>query len=123
MKEITVDFTKKLRSFTQNYFFMELSTTSGEIISLEEARRYTHAFQKRYPHEKKAFFAGAENLRKILEQPGCLGIRIYNGYSEDEETSNKVLIGIDAEGNDITEGIIVEKLTACPPLCTGSPGL
>jgi hypothetical protein len=102
---------------------MELSAQSGEIISLEEAKQYTHAFQKRNPDEKKAFFVGSINLRKILEQPGCTGIRIYNGYCEAEETQNRVLIGVDAKGNDIEEGIILDKLAACPPLCSGTPGL
>jgi len=99
---------------------MELSTQSGEIISLEEARRYTHAFQKRNLNEKKAFIVGAENLRKILEQPGCLGIRIYNGYCEEDDMQNRVLIGVDADGKDMETGIILDKLTPCPPGCTSS---
>lgn len=102
---------------------MEIKNTSGEIITLEEAKHYTHSFQKLYPNEKKAFFVGKEQLLKILEQPDCLGIRIYNGYSDDEETSNKVLIGVDSIGNDMEEGVILEKLVPCPPICTGSGGL
>lgn len=99
---------------------MELSNSSGEIISLEEARRYTHDFQKRNPDEKKAFIVGAENLRKILEQPGCLGIRIYNGYCEEDDMQNRVLIGVDADGKDMETGIILDKLTPCPPGCSSS---
>ena len=99
---------------------MELSNSSGEIISLEEARRYTHDFQKRNPDEKKAFIVGAENLWKILEQPGCLGIRIYNGYCEEDDMQNRVLIGVDADGKDMETGIILDKLTPCPPGCSSS---
>ena len=102
---------------------MEINESSGEIISLEEAKQYTHSFQKLYPDEKKAFFAGKENLLKILEQPDCLGIRIYNGYNDDEKASNKVLIGVDHKGDDMEEGIILEKLIPCPPICSGSGGL
>lgn len=102
---------------------MEINNTSGEIITLEEAKQYTHSFQKLYPNEKKAFFVGKENLLKILEQPDCLGIRIYNGYNDDENTSNKVLIGVDSNGDDMIDGIILEKLVPCPPICSGSGGL
>jgi hypothetical protein len=102
---------------------MEINNTSGEVITLEEAKQYTHSFQKLYPNEKKAFFVGKDQLLKILEQPDCLGIRIYNGYNDDEKVSNKVLIGVDSLGNDMEEGVILEKLIPCPPICSGSGGL
>ncbi len=102
---------------------MEINNTSGEVITLYEAKQYTHSFQKLYPNEKKAFFVGKDQLLKILEQQDCLGIRIYNGYNDNEKVSNKVLIGVDSEGNDVEAGIILEKLVPCPPICSGSGGL
>lgn len=102
---------------------MKINKNSGEIITLEEAKSYTHSFQRLYPQEKKAFFVGKDRLLQILEQPDCLGIRIYNGYNDDENTSNKVLIGVDSTGNDVEEGIIVEKLVPCPSVCTKPGGL
>lgn len=101
---------------------MEINKTSGEIITLEEAKKYTQSYQKLYPNEKKAFYVGRDQLMKILENSECMGVRIYNGFNDEDSQSNKVLIGVNSNGDDMTEDVILEKLVPCPPICSGGTG-
>jgi hypothetical protein len=52
----------------------------------------------------------------ILNQAGCHGIRIYYGRADDGQLS-LVMVGVDAEGNDIHEGELMEDGFPCPPFC------
>lgn len=64
----------------------------------------------------KAHFYGREVLQQLLEQPGCMGIRIY--YARDEKGQKQlVLVGADAEGNDM-EDLIMDGSSICPPDCS-----
>jgi hypothetical protein len=96
---------------------MKLDRNSAEVISLEEAVKYTHSFQRKNPYAIKAFFVGADKLELILEQENCIGIRIYNGYNREEDRENLVLVGVDVSGEDMTRGVILEELTPCPKVC------
>ena len=97
---------------------MTADKDSAEIITLQEATKFTTAFREKYPEEVKAFFVGTNKLNLILEQPGCIGIRIYNGYSQEEKRMNAVLIGVGADGNDLVNGVILEHLIPCPKFCS-----
>ena len=46
---------------------MTISKDSAEIITLAEAEAYTHSFQEAYPEEIKAYFAGNNKLKQVLE--------------------------------------------------------
>lgn len=96
---------------------MELNVNTGGEITLNEAIELVTAFRKRYPQEIKASFIGALNVTKILDQPGCIGIRIYNGYDENEGCMSQILVGVDANEKDMTNGVIMDRLRTCPPLC------
>jgi hypothetical protein len=64
----------------------------------------------------------ATAFQRILSQPGCVGIRIYPSLYEDG-TESLVLVGIDAQGNDMTAGELSNEPWECPPYCppTDSP--
>jgi hypothetical protein len=47
-------------------------------------------------------FVGKVILEKILAQPGCIGITIYQGLNEQKDKSY-VLVGIDSSNNPILE--------------------
>lgn len=102
---------------------MTTDKNSGEVISLDHSIEFTHAYQTENPDAIKAFFAGSDNVKRILEQENCIGIRIYNGYDTTRNKANLVLVGVNEEGEDITNGIIVEDLLACPPYCPKSSAL
>lgn len=102
---------------------MAIDSNTGEIISLPEAVNFVTAFQVRFPHEARAFFVGSNKITDLLEQPDCIGVRIYNGYDESEQVLNRVLVGVDSFGEDIAKGVIVEKLAPCPTICSANSPL
>jgi hypothetical protein len=86
-------------------------------ISLDEARKYVqrHTLSPIYPkHHGGSFDRGA--LDKILAQPDCARLRIYQGKNEDG-TPSLVLVGVDSAGKDMTKGCIMEMIDPCPPDC------
>lgn len=96
---------------------MEISKNSGEFINLENAIKYTEGFQTKFPDEINSYFVGAEKIKVLLEQDNCIGIRIYNGYNNQENKKNLVLIGVNTDNQDMTDGYIIERLITCPPIC------
>lgn len=96
---------------------MEINENTGGEITLAEAQKYVDAFRANYPKEVKAFFIGNSNVKKIMDQPDCIGIRIYNGYDSDANRLNLVLVGVDDQGRDMTKGVIMDKMLPCPTIC------
>ena len=86
-------------------------------VSLESAQRWTGKFQlDAKPGEIMAGYMAQNIFRKILEQPGCVGIRIYNARIDDGQPTF-VLVGVDGDGNDMVGGVIGEDIVPCPPRC------
>ena len=86
-------------------------------ISLTDAKRYIENYSKNptAPTIKGGFF-WREIFDKILEQPGCVGIRIY--YAKmDDGSPTFVIIGVDEQEKEITAGIIGQVVKPCPPYC------
>lgn len=102
---------------------MAINNNSGEVIQLDEAIEYTHAFQEDNPESIKAFFAGINKINHVLGQEDCIGIRFYSGLDPVTGVKNLVLVGVNQEGEDITEGVIVEKLITCPTICAKNSAL
>ena len=96
---------------------MTIDNNTGEVITLDEAINYTHTFQENNPDAIKSFFAGINKINCILEQDDCIGIRFYNREDPVTGKSNLVLGGVDKNGEDITQGVILERLTICPTHC------
>ena len=96
---------------------MAIDKNSGTIINIEEAKKYTKSLRENFPDETKAYFVGLDKVKLILEQENCLGFRIYNGYNKEIKKRNLVIIGVDKAKKDMTNGIIIEKLITCPPIC------
>lgn len=61
-------------------------------------------------------FFGKTALLAILNQTGCVGMRIYNAKFEDG-TATYVLVGVDSAGEDKEDGVIAEIAFPCPPNC------
>lgn len=55
-------------------------------------------------------------VREILDQKGAGGIRMYLAVGDDGGPT-LVLVGTDAEGNDMAQGTIAEEAYPCPPFC------
>ena len=95
--------------------------TEGTIIDLEQAATWTANYRKDAVANAdgivvKAHFYGRDILQKLLDQEGCMGIRMY--YSRDEKGQKQlVLVGADENGNDL-ESMVVDNGKICPPDCS-----
>jgi hypothetical protein len=99
---------------------MAFTGNEDHTITLEEASRLTRNFRKSAePGSKLGTFFGKSTLQQILDQRDCVGIRYYYGL-KDDGTPVLVLVGADANENDMVDGIIAEKGIPCPPAC-GEP--
>ena len=86
-------------------------------VSLESAQRWTGKFQlDAKPGDIMAGYMAQNIFKKILEQPGCIGIRIYNAKLDSGQPTF-VLVGVDGDGNDMVEGVIGEDVLPCPMWC------
>jgi len=82
--------------------------TVGEEISHELAADFIKSYDQAYPNETKWYCMGKNILEQILAQPGCAGIRFYNGINEKGQKT-LVYVGMDASGNDIVKRVVVEE--------------
>lgn len=51
-----------------------------------------------------------------------MGIKIYYALNEEGE-QQLLLVSTDIDGNNMEEGLILDKSTCCPPDCTGTGDL
>ena len=85
-------------------------------IALSEALQLVANFRKdtQAPKNQSGSFDRAAR-DNILAQPGYARLRYYHGRNEDG-LPNIVLVGVNAEGKDMT-AIIMERPGGCPPYC------
>jgi hypothetical protein len=86
-------------------------------VDLVTALRFikNHRSNLKAPSIKGGFFARSA-FDKILAQTGVMGIRYY--YAQmDDGTPTLVLVGVDVKGQDIQTGVIMERISPCPPFC------
>ena len=87
--------------------------------SKQDAAKYARRHRKAAKHDRPfppvAFHRDA--FDRILRQPGCMGIRSYPGLSDAGEPT-LVLVGVDADGNDMIEGALAQFGGVCPPSCS-----
>ncbi len=103
----------------------QISFTGKEdhSISLEDASNMTRNFQlQAAPNQIIGGFFGKDAVLAIISQEGAVGLRYYYGL-DDERTSHIILIGVDADGNDIIDGLLAERALRCPPNCRESNDL
>lgn len=87
-------------------------------ISLQQGIDYTTRFRAANPDATKAWmFWGKGGLTELMAQSKCAGIRIYNG-ADDKGVVTPVLVAVDAQGNDLTSGTLLELGMPCPIWCS-----
>ena len=87
-------------------------------ISLPDAAKKTKKYKEKKEH-RKPFPIGAFHrhaFERILAQRGCVGIRAYPAEHEDGAMT-MVLVGVDAEGNDMVGGELAQDWITCPDVC------
>ena len=88
----------------------------SEEFPLDIATQWTANYRAANPKAIKAHFFGIHPLRKALGQKHCVGLRMY--YALDElGVKQLIAVGVDAQGNDLFDGIILDRAVPCPPFC------
>lgn len=102
---------------------MQFNGNEDHSITPDEAGNLTRNYRANTVEGAiKAEFFGKDVIQNILIQENCVGIRVYYGQN-DNGTPVLVLVGADANGNDLTQGIIAEKGLPCPPFCPENSAL
>lgn len=83
-------------------------TKVGEEIGQELGSKMINDYQAANPTDVKSYVVGRDIINQILAQPGCVGMRFYNGYNE-EGVKTLVYVGIDAYGKSITEYTVIDS--------------
>jgi hypothetical protein len=96
---------------------MPFTGHENHAVNLDDAAKMTEAYREsQKPGAFLGGYFGKDAIQKILVQSGCVGMRIYNGM-DNSESPTFVLVGVDAEGEDMTGGELAEIQIGCPPIC------
>jgi hypothetical protein len=103
---------------------MPFNGNEGTMMDITDAGALTAAFRTKCPAQPKGYFFGINNLNDILSQTGCMGIRIYFGWTTTNEFT-MVLVGADCNENDqVASGDnILDAGVPCPTACSQPDGL
>jgi hypothetical protein len=96
---------------------MPVPPPNSHVISLKDAAALTKRFRDSVP--AGSIIAGmfnAQDIRRILDQAGCEGLRYYYGLDV-SNTPVLVLVGVTADGNDMYNGELAEISILCPTDC------
>ena len=97
----------------------QLTGTEDHQVDLVTAVRLINNHKsnlKAVPASIKGGLFARSAFDKILAQPGVAGIRYYYAQ-KDDGIPTLVLVGVDAKGQDMQTGIIMERSLECPPFC------
>jgi hypothetical protein len=90
---------------------------------LHDAAELTANFRNSHPIGTTiGLFYGKATIQSILNQPNCVGIRIYYAQDTNNE-STMVIVGTDANENDMENGILAEYGIKCPNNCSNPNSL
>lgn len=90
--------------------------TFDHDISLTESREMINRYRRAHPGEIHAAAFTKLAFERLLAQDGCVGIRFYFG-ADASGMPALIGVGVDAEGNDLDEGDLMDKGFPCPPWC------
>lgn len=98
---------------------MAFTGNESEEITLATAAEWTKNYRATIrTGETLAHFFGMNMINSILAQTGVVGIRMY--YAIDNNGAKQlVIVGTDANENDVDQGIIADRSIGCPPFCGG----
>jgi hypothetical protein len=85
-------------------------------ISLKDAAVLTKRHRDAKVSEVKSGAFHKDQVLELLNQAGCVGLRIHFAR-ETDASPTLVLTGIDTADNDLTGGTILQVIAPCPPFC------
>lgn len=102
---------------------MAFTGNEGEQISLATAHDWTKNYRISVAQgDTQAHFFGMNIINSILAQTGVVGIRMYYAI-DDNGAKQLVLVGSDANEDDLYNGIIADKSIGCPSICGAANAL
>lgn len=70
------------------------------------------------PGDKIAGCFEAGQVKELLAQENCEGMRYYYGINNGQPVL--ILVGVDSNGNDMVDGMILEMSLPCPVYCSAA---
>lgn len=95
---------------------MAFTGNEDHSISLQMASAWTQNYRNANPNQINGHYFGKTAIDAILAQPGCVGIRIYYAIN-DIGVKQLIVTGVDANENDLYNGLLAERSVLCPPTC------
>jgi hypothetical protein len=94
-------------------------SNNPHVISLDEAKSMTHAYQNaaQFQGLTVASMIDKDAYQLVMDQPGCVNIRTYFALNE-AGTLTIVVVGVDDNGDDMTQGVLLDKANNCPINCS-----
>ncbi len=97
---------------------MAFTGDENHVITLDQATEYRTAFEENPDtRDIKGHYFGKRDLLALLNQQGCVGLRMY--YAANTDDNNKptlVIYGVGADEMDITaNGLALDRSYTCPP--------
>lgn len=96
------------------------------FITLAQAQQWAanfrHSQQAGQNYIKGYMLAGGDDMKRILDQPHCVDVRFYFGIEDigGAQYMKLFAVGVDANGDDLYNGLILDHSVPCPPMC-GKP--
>lgn len=95
---------------------MSFTGNEDHNIPLTTAADWTKNYRDANPGATKGHYFGKDILQTILAQSSCVGMRIYYA-SDDAGAKQLVIVGVDANENDLYNGVLGDRSIKCPPTC------
>jgi hypothetical protein len=98
--------------------------TENNEISYNDAATLTENYRNANAGSDyiKGEYFSKSSIQALLEQEGCVGVRIYYGLDENN-IQKLVIVGVLSNEDDIVTGLILEHGRLCPPQCGSSNNL
>ena len=89
-------------------------------ITLSQAAAWTKNYRNTITTGQTiAHYFGKTAILAILNQTNCVGIRHY--YALDDSGNKQIIAtGVDANGNDLYNGLLAERSLTCPLDCSSN---
>jgi len=96
---------------------MSFTGNESHDIPLATAAEWTKNYRDANPGAIKAHYFGKDAIQAILDQGGCVGIRIYYAL-DDDGVKHLIIVGANASENDLYQGLLAERSLPCPSSCS-----